>query len=313
VSAHIVEWEAQGRHLYIRDLVTMQDYREVEKIQILAWGFDDLDVVPSGQLIAAKWSGAVLLGAFDADQMIGFVYGFPALEAGHVSMHSHMLAVRPESRNLHAGIFLKIAQRIKALELGLDEISWTFDPLQVLNANLNFARLGVISHRYIVDFYGAETSSPLHRGIGTDRLWVRWLISTDRVNQRIARVSTSGTAETGQTAEFQGPAVQLAGTHAHLSRPGPLILTRSAASWLPLIIEPGRSVESDECLIEIPTNIGALKRTDIERAQHWRSVVQSAFIELFSSGFIAEEFVKIESPSDPRWFYFLTRPASKGI
>jgi predicted GNAT superfamily acetyltransferase len=282
----------------------MQDYREVEKIQVEAWGFDDLDVVPSGQLIAAKWAGAVLLGAFDGERMIGFVYGFPALEDAHLSLHSHMLAVRPEGRNLHAGVYLKLAQRIKALEKGLDEISWTFDPLQILNANLNFARLGVISQRYIVNFYGEETSSPLHRGVGTDRLWVRWLISTDRVKQRIASVTHKERCEPGQTTEGQPLSARLPGPQTQLGDPGPSVLVRSGSSWQRLI-EPGPRVQSEECLIEIPLDIAALKLNDIQLAKQWRTVVQTAFLEFFRAGFLAREFVKLGPPSDARWFYVL--------
>jgi predicted GNAT superfamily acetyltransferase len=285
----------------------MEDYREVERIQIDAWGFSELDVVPSGQLIAARWAGAILLGAFEREsgRMIGFVYGFPALETGHLSLHSHMLAVKPDSRNFRAGIYLKLAQRIKALELGLDEITWTFDPLQVLNANLNFARLGVISHRYIVNFYGEETSSPLHRGLGTDRLWVRWLISTERVKHRISLLSLESkdrqqAAEGTRTDSLPDP------DQPSLDRPGPLVLINSKSGWHQLI-EPGHSAESSACLIEIPTDIGGLKRTDIDLAERWRARVQSAFLECFASGFIAREFVSLESPQGARWFYLLKR------
>jgi len=306
VSGHIAEWQVRNRNLYIRDLSTMEDYREVERIQMDAWGFTELDVVPSGQLIAARWAGAILLGAFDSEsqRMIGFVYGFPAIEAGRLSLHSHMLAVRPESRTFRAGIYLKLAQRIKALELGLDEITWTFDPLQVLNANLNFARLGVISHRYIVNFYGEETSSPLHRGLGTDRLWVRWLISSDRVKHRISLLSLASN-DRQQPAEGTAmdphPDPQPA-----LDQPGPLVLVSDGRSWHS-VIESGRTTESNACLIEIPGDIGALKLTDIDFAVRWRSRVQSAFLEFFCSGFVACEFVSLASPQGARWFYLLER------
>jgi predicted GNAT superfamily acetyltransferase len=304
VSSRIVEWKAGNKNLYIRDLCTMEDYKEVERIQIEAWGFSELDVVPSGQLIAARWAGAILLGAFDSERMIGFVYGFPALEAGSLSLHSHMLGVRPESRKLHAGIYLKLAQRIKALELGLDEITWTFDPLQVLNANLNFGRLGVISNRYIVNFYGEETSSHLHRGLGTDRLWVRWLISTDRVKHRIALVCSEPT-RSQQRAE-SSVLDRLPDPYPLLDRQGPLVLVKSSDAWHPLI-ESGHSAESDACLIEIPADVAALKQSKIELAERWRSRVQSAFLESFASGFVAREFVSLGSASGARWFYLLRR------
>jgi len=35
--------------------------------------------------------------------MIGFAYAFPGFEDGRASMHSHMLAVKPEYRNYQAG------------------------------------------------------------------------------------------------------------------------------------------------------------------------------------------------------------------
>ena len=163
------------------------EYHAVEDLQKEAWGFNDLDIVPAATLVATQWAGGMVLGAFDGNLMIGFAYGFPAYEDGRASMHSHMLAVKPEYRNAQAGFNLKLAQRDFVLSKGLDEITWTFDPLQSLNAHLNFAKLGVISKRYIVNFYGESTSSPLHQGFGTDRLWVRWLLESDRVKRRIAR------------------------------------------------------------------------------------------------------------------------------
>ncbi len=82
-----------------------------------------------------------------------------------------MLAVRPAYRKL------KLAQRERALAKGIGRITWTFDPLQSLNAHFNFGKLGVVSDVYKVNLYGAQTSSFLHR-LGTDRLWVNWLLES---------------------------------------------------------------------------------------------------------------------------------------
>ena len=101
-----------------------------------------------------------------------------------------MLAVRPEYRNSNLGYRLKLAQRERALASGLTRMTWTFDPLQSLNAHFNFAKLGVVSDRYEVNFYGEETSSFLHR-TGTDRLWVSWPLDSFRVTRRV-----EGMAET---------------------------------------------------------------------------------------------------------------------
>src|SRR5215216_3815585 len=183
----MIEWDADGRHFIIREAKGEAHYRAVEEIQRIAWGFSDLDIVPAATLIATGHAGGMTLGAFEGDKMIGFAYGFPAFEKGRASIHSHMLAVMPEYRNAQVGFNLKLAQRDFALGKGLDEITWTYDPLQSLNAHLNFGKLGVISRRYIVNFYGEETSSPLHQGFGTDRLWVKWLLTSERVKERIAQ------------------------------------------------------------------------------------------------------------------------------
>ena len=168
----------------IREIESFAELRAVEELQKEVWGIPDLDVVPATHLIAAKAAGGVLLGAFDRDVLAGFVYGFGALEDGKVAHHSHMLAVKNAYRNFNLGYKLKLAQREAVLAKGVDVITWTFDPLQSLNAHFNFTKLGVISDRYVIDFYGEEATSFLHQ-TGTDRLWVKWLLSSARVVNRL--------------------------------------------------------------------------------------------------------------------------------
>jgi predicted GNAT superfamily acetyltransferase len=153
--------------------------RGVEELQKEVWGIPDLDVVPLTHLVAAKEAGGVLIGAFDGDTLVGFVYGFPSFEHGKLAHHSHMLAVKPAYRNFDLGRRLKFAQRDHVKAQGIELISWTFDPLQSLNAHFNFNKLGVIADRYLQDFYGEDAASFLHQ-TGTDRLWVSWFISRER-------------------------------------------------------------------------------------------------------------------------------------
>ena len=280
------EWEAGGKYFCIREAASDAEYHAVEDLQKEAWGFNDLDVVPAATLVATQWAGGMVLCAFDGGTMIGFAYGFPAYEDGRASMHSHMLAVKPEYRNARAGFNLKLAQRDFVLSRGLDEITWTFDPLQSLNAHLNFAKLGVISERYIVDFYGETTSSPLHQGFGTDRLWVRWLLESDRVKQRIAS-----------------------------PRPGnpltPEEVSQSALvhsdDGLPRLADFDLLLSSNRCFIEIPHDITSIKERDPEAGRVWREATRAAFLASIKSGFKVEDFLKLESQVRPRWFYLLTR------
>ena len=156
----------------IRELRSQAELHTVEDLQKEIWQCSDLEVLPAIHMTAAREVGAILLGAFDGETMIGFVYGFPGFEHGERVIHSDMLAVRNAYRDRGIGRALKLAQREHALARGVKRITWTFDPLQERNAYLNFEKLGVTADRYLRDFYG-ETTSPLHAG-GTDRLWVTW-------------------------------------------------------------------------------------------------------------------------------------------
>ncbi len=164
--------------MQLREIRGADELHAVERLQKEVWSVADLEVLPAIHMIAAREVGAILIGAFDGGEMLGFVYGFPGFEGEHRVIHSDMLAVREAYRDQGVGRALKMAQRDAALERGVDRITWTFDPLQARNAYLNLVLLGVTASRYLRDFYG-ETTSPLHM-LGTDRLWATWFIAHDR-------------------------------------------------------------------------------------------------------------------------------------
>jgi len=283
------EWEAGGKHFVIREAATEAEYHAVEDLQKEAWGFNDLDIVPAATLVATQWAGGMVLGAFDGSMMIGFAYGFPAYEDGRASIHSHMLAVKPQYRNAQAGFNLKLAQRDFVIGKGLNEITWTFDPLQSLNAHLNFAKLGVISERYIVNFYGETTSSPLHQGFGTDRLWVRWLLESDRVKLCIARDKSAPRPSLLSSEEISQSAFVC------------------SADGLPRRADFDSPLSGNRCFIEIPHDITSIKERDPEAGRLWREATRAAFLAGIKAGFTVEDFLKLEGETRPRWFYLLTR------
>jgi predicted GNAT superfamily acetyltransferase len=294
MSDYKFEWNAEGRHLYIREPKSDAEYHEIENIQREAWSFEDLDIVPAAIIVAADHAGGVTLCAFADEQMIGFAFGFPAHENGHLAIHSHMLAVRPEYRSLRAGVYLKLAQRERTLEHGIKEMSWTFDPLQSLNANLNFSRLGVISNRYFVNFYGETSSSPLHQGFGTDRLWVSWLLASDHVKERVALYDN---------AESKG-----AESKSRLSTlPEGASLLVSASGDQPEVGNLSAGLSGESGLIEIPQGITSIKARDPQTAARWREATREAFLAAIEAGFTVKDFIKIEESPSARWFYLLKR------
>ena len=168
----------QTSTVVIRPIDDVAQMRAVEELQKEVWGIPDLEVVPLTQLVAAREAGGTLIGAFDGKDLIGFVYGFPSFEYGQAAHHSHMLAVKAAYRNLDLGRQLKLAQREQVMSQGIRLMTWTFDPLQSLNAHFNFNKLGVVADRYLPDFYGADAASFLHQ-TGTDRLWVLWRLASE--------------------------------------------------------------------------------------------------------------------------------------
>lgn len=287
------EWTVNDKKFLIRDVTGETEHRAVEEIQKEAWGFNDLDIVPAATLIATQHAGGIVLGAFEGDFMIGFAYEFPAFEHGRTSMHSHMLAVRTEYRNFHTGFYLKLVQRERTLEKGLDEITWTFDPLQSLNAHLNFSKLGVVSRRYLVNFYGEASSSPLHQGFGTDRLWVSWLLNSNKVKQCISRTPSDRAARV----------VAASNDEAALTRSA-LIYSEGAR---PLLGDFSANLANNRCTIEIPHNINSIKERDPELGTEWRAATRTAFLAAIEAGFLVEDFVKSEGDRGPRWFYALNK------
>ena len=258
-------------NITIREINKVAEMRAVEGLEKEVWGIPDLDVVPLTHLVAAKEAGGVLIGAFDGETLVGFVYGFPSLERGQMAHHSHMLAVKPAYRNYDLGRRLKLAQREHVIAQGIDLISWTFDPLQSLNAHFNFGKLGVLADRYFVNFYGEDAASFLHQ-TGTDRLWVSWLVSSERVQGLI-----------------NGDSYQVSSDHG-----SPLVQVETDDSSRRNDLTEGLS--RDQAAIEIPSNIDALPR---ETGWRWREDTRWAFTEALKAGYIVDAFVR-EKRSDRR-------------
>jgi predicted GNAT superfamily acetyltransferase len=167
-------------NILIQPLTTLEHFERCVVLQIEVWGYSDGDVIPRRVFVVAQRIGGQVIGAFDGDTLVGFAMSLPGYRDGKPYLHSHMLAVLPQYRNAGIGRRLKLAQRDDAIARGFDLMEWTFDPLEIRNAHLNIARLGVIVRRYQPDFYG-PSSSPLQGGLPTDRLYAEWWLRSDRV------------------------------------------------------------------------------------------------------------------------------------
>jgi predicted GNAT superfamily acetyltransferase len=158
----------------IRQLSHLDEFAHVVELQREIWGFAELELLPLRFLVVVSKVGGHVFGAYDGARMVGFCFAIPGIKPGAMPyLHSHMLGVLPEYRNLAVGRRLKMVQREDALARGIKLIEWTFDPLELKNAFLNIEKLGAIVRRYHPNVYGT-TSSPLHGGLPTDRVYAEW-------------------------------------------------------------------------------------------------------------------------------------------
>ena len=262
--------------------------REVETLQKEVWQSEDRDVVPLNILAATREVGAILLGAFDGPALVGFAYSFVGRENERLIHHSHMLAVTPSHRNLNLGYRLKLAQRDRALAQGIDRMTWTFDPLQRLNAHFNFAKLGVTANTYKVNFYGETTSGFLLQiGMGTDRLWVTWLLESERVFERLRKQDGGGASP----AELEGMSC----------------LVRVTPNNTPQLTQSSDVLSQKYLAIEIPEDINSLQRESPTLAAKWREATRGAFIEAFGAGYLVEDFYGSTRNDRPLGTYLLSR------
>lgn len=171
--------------LEIRRCQGIEELEACVRLQKEVWNFDDVDLIPLRLFVVADKIGGQVIGCFDGKEMVGFSLSIPGSRNGHPYLHSHMLAVREQYRNLGLGRKLKLAQREDALARGFELIEWTFDPLEIKNAFLNIERLGAIARRYTCNQYGMS-SSPLQGGLPTDRLVAEWWLRSKRVESVLA-------------------------------------------------------------------------------------------------------------------------------
>jgi predicted GNAT superfamily acetyltransferase len=176
--------KSSAPYIQTRKLDQYSDFERLVDIQRAVWKHEDVDLTPTHQFRISSRMGGILLGAYIREELAGFVYSFPAVFGKKPCQHSHLLAVLPGYQGFGVGKRLKWAQRDWALKLGYNLITWTMDPLQAKNANLNFHALGATSKSFLPDFYGHTPSLTLAPGLPTDRLLVEWPISLNRVKMR---------------------------------------------------------------------------------------------------------------------------------
>ncbi len=198
--------------------------------------------------------GNYAAGAYADRALVGASVGFFA-QPDSRSLHSHVTAVADTARGLGVGLALKLHQRRWALDRGIGQITWTFDPLVRRNAHVNLVKLAATPQAYLPDFYG-PIDDALNAGDASDRLLVAW--------------------------ELDSPAVAaaVAGRPAVCEPTSAVVALRAADGDRPETAD----ADGDVVLVGVPADIETLRRVDPVLAGEWRAAVRAVLGGLLAAG-----------------------------
>ena len=269
----------------------------VEDLEKKVW--PGINSVPYHVLLAVAHNGGILVGAYDGEEIVGYVFGFLGFyqtEKGTDIKHcSHILAIHPDYQSQGIGYKLKRAQWQLVRQQGLELITWTYDPLESRNAFLNIAKLGAVCNTYLRDEYG-EMSDELNEGISSDRFLVNWWVNSNRVAQRL---STKPRKKL-DLAHFLAAHAQIIND------------TKLNGAGLPVpdqdrmyILEDPKTRPSIT-MFEIPADYQAMKASDLDLAIEWRMYSRTVFELFFHHGYLVTDMVYLPG-SSPRSYYVLSQ------
>lgn len=183
--------------LVVRPLDAFVEQRAAAELYRSVFGYADHTFAVSPRLLRGLLdNGGSALGAFDAeDRLLGFCYGFTAVEKGRLYHYSQATVVAPEAQGAGIGGRLKRAQAETARSLGAATMRWTFDPVLARNAHFNLHSLGAVGVRFLPRFYDEPD---------TDRMLVEWPLDPVLAHanrERAARLVFGGTAAGGADRE----------------------------------------------------------------------------------------------------------------
>ena len=282
----------------IRPLTTYDEFLICESIQRQAWKMtDERDVVPAHMLKPIADHGGIVLGAFDEQAtLIGFVFGFVGRTDDERAewigtpyiLCSEMMGVLPEYRSRSVGYRLKLAQREFALRQGYRLMTWTYDPLLSLNANLNICKLGCIVRHYVEDAYGALGG--IYAGMSTDRFAIEWWLGSRHVEEIAARPGAPAdvNAWLARNVRVVNPST---GGDDGLPRPGNFDLDAGAT----------------EFIVEFPSDIQAVKDADMGLAIAWRNRTRELFEAAFKAGYAVMAYGRSGQQRGPCSYYLLSQ------
>ena len=252
----------------LRKLTERKEIELLEELEGKIW--DPNDAIPYHMTLTMSKFGGLFLGAFDDDQLIGFLYSFPGFTNGESHLCSHMLGFLPDYRKRGLGVQMKWMQLDEAKTLGFSKITWTYDPLETVNGVLNIVKLGGIVRTFLPDCYG-ELNDDFNRGLPTDRFLVEWFVDSGRVARHRA-----------------GQAVNVHSENA------PEVLRYEIIDGIPQVTDISLSHDEPVLLLPVPAYFQDVKRADFEIARRWREATGQLFTHYLAQGYVVTSITRDE-------------------
>ena len=198
-------------------------------------------------------------GAFEGNALVGGSFGFVSASSVVPSLHSHVTAVAPDRQGGGVGLALKHHQRAWALGRGIEEITWTFDPLVRRNGWFNLMKLGAEVDAYHADFYG-HLPDLVNGDDDTDRCVARWRLDLHPDRPRVAALPE-----------------------------GVALVVEDDAGGPRVVVPVGglADVTGERVLCQVPVDILTLRRNDASAARRWRVAVRETMGRAIDQGYVA--------------------------
>lgn len=175
----------QANTVIVRECETLDELSSCVRLQREVFALPEIEISPVRHFIVTRNAGGFTLGAFERDELVGFVLSVPAFLRGRRAFYSHMTAVRVSYQGSGIGARLKWEQRARSLAEGVKFIKWTFEPVKSRNAYFNLEKLGACVREIEENFYGTDyiTSPQAGEKIGllSDRLFAEWELDSPKV------------------------------------------------------------------------------------------------------------------------------------
>ncbi|MFD1040554.1 GNAT family N-acetyltransferase [Virgibacillus byunsanensis] len=254
----------------IRRLTTMDELHDMQHVEEAVW---DMPPTPVHQTHTALHNGGIILGAFTEEKMIGFLYSFAGFDGKNAYLCSHMLGIISTYRKGGLGMRMKFKQADIAKSLGYTKITWTFDPLESLNAYLNLHKLGANGAYYKENHYGSMDDG-LNQGLPTDRIKIEWNLDKEQTKKDI---------------HFDEAKLLLRKENDH-----PVVTDTFTNNF---------SKNEGGWFVTVPAHFQLIKQQDIQLAKNWRYETRKVFQALYSEGYQAKDFIH-DGSNDVSYYYF---------